>query len=168
MALVTRATVVNDESSPFSNSSCSSACSDASIKSVDELIAFVTDKCVSCRSRAPHLAKFEVVARLHGVPEHWGSLEHIFINYCQTFCSKSSTFHDVQKYFDLLSDKDDLKRQIVEQLIAATDGLPENLADTNLEAVCASHLLPYQLLVCEEASFSTTVLNNFFALRSRS
>lgn len=117
----------------------------STVTSIPVLIQYVTDKCISCRSRGPHLAKFETIRLLNGVPEHWGSLSDVFINYCHTFRSKSSTFFDLETFFILLNNtKQDVKVDIINQLIS-TIQQTENYENQNLDAICCNHLLPYQL-----------------------
>ena len=119
----------------------------STVTSIPVLIQYVTDKCISCRSRGPHLAKFETIRLLNGVPEHWGSLSDVFINYCHTFRSKSSTFFDLETFFILLNNtKQDVKVDIINQLIS-TIQQTENYENQNLDAICCNHLLPYQLWV---------------------
>lgn len=117
-------------------------CQKSKIRTADDLIQFISEKSISSRSRAPDLAKFELVLEISGVPENWGSLKELIKNYCLKWKTKSSTVFDIEYISEKLSDDD--KLSIVKSLLDnATEA--DILESANLDAICAAHLLPYQL-----------------------
>ena len=114
------------------------------------LIQLIDQKSVSTRGRAAHLARLEFIKNVRGIPEHWGAeIIEIFVQYCTRFRTKASTFHDLEPYLSLLEEKDEVKSKIVKSLHDSFEET-DNLETENLEAICCSHLLPYQLAVSFE------------------
>ena len=118
------------------------------MKSVDDLVQFINDKSISCKSRSPNLAKLELISKIGGLPENWDSIETVFYDYCEKFRTKPSTFSDLESYFNLIANKDDVKMNIIQKLFDTQDE-DMNIETESLDAICCKYLLPYQLAVCE-------------------